>query len=487
MYTLFRTFRRTLLVLACLAALARSASAVDLRGVLTGYTFTSWSRKDGLVGPVWAIAQDANGFLWLGTDSALVRFDGVRFASWEALGGQPLPHLPVRALSVTPQGTLWVGFGGSGGLARIDNRSVTSFVDTARPDFTGAVSAIAEGATGDVWVSSATGLYRFASDRWSRVGPADGLTSEGPVAGFLDRDGRLWASTPDGLFRRERPNEGTFSLVEATADPLRTISLSQDASGRVWATDGLSGFRALGEGPTYRGRDAGRGYRLLHDRLGQLWVATIGQGLWRVGDTAPTRGTLTVERATVLTGLSSDAVRTVFEDREGNIWAGTTDGVDRLVPHRVTPFTDLGVVNTLDTTIDGRVWVGTADGLVAFARGTRGWHVADSRIPLRGATAVRGSRAGGLWVATANALYRVNGSTATPLPPPHPGKPISIDALATDEHGEAWVVTSGGEILETDVAGVARDWTAGRRGGTQSPNGLIDLSARGHRGRRAAD
>ncbi len=450
MYALLRPFRRLLLVLACLAALASSASAVDLHGVLTGYTFTSWSRKDGLVGPVWAIAQDANGFLWLGTDSALVRFDGVRFTSWETLGGQPLPRLPVRALSVTPQGTLWVGFGGSGGVARIDNRSVTSFVDTTSPDFTGVVSAIIEGAAGDIWVSSSAGLSRFANERWSRVGAADGLTSEGPVAGFLDREGRLWASTPDGLFRRERANEGTFSLIEATADPLRTISLSQDGNGRVWATDGLIGFRALGTGPTYRGRDAGRGYRLLHDRLGQLWVATIGQGLWRVDETTPTRGTLAVERATVLTGLSSDAVRTVFEDREGNIWAGTTDGVDRLVPHRVTPFTDLGVVNTLDTAIDGRVWVGTADGLVAFAKGAKGWQAADARIPLRGATAVRGSKAGGLWVSTANALYRVNGNTATPLPPPHSGQPVSIDALATDEHGEAWVVTAGGEILKTD-------------------------------------
>src|SRR5829696_4411723 len=102
--------------------------AVDLRDVLTDYTFTSLSRKDGLVGPVWAIAQDANGFLWLGTDTGLLRFDGVRFVSWEGLGGQALPRLPVRALSVTPAGTLWLGFGAGGGLARIDNRAVTTFV-----------------------------------------------------------------------------------------------------------------------------------------------------------------------------------------------------------------------------------------------------------------------------------------------------------------------------------------------------------------------
>ena len=449
--TLLRiTGRRLLLAVLCLTTPASSAHAVDLRDVLTGYTFTSWSRKDGLVGPVWAIAQDANGFLWLGTDSALVRFDGVRFVTWEGLGGQPLPRLPVRALSVTPSGTLWVGFGGSGGLARIDNRAVTSFVDASSPDFSGPVTSIIESPTGVVWVSATTGLHRFANSRWDRIGANDGLSGDGPVNGFVDTDGGLWASTPDGLFRRESADEGAFTLVERTADPLRTISLSQDRRGRVWATDGFVGFRALGAGPVYRGHDAGRGYRLLHDRVGQLWVATIGQGLWRVDDSVLTRGTPTVERATVLTGLSSDAVRTVFEDRDGNIWAGTTDGVDRLGPHRVTPFTGLGVVNTLDTTTDERVWVGTADGLVAFARDTRGWQVADARIPVRGATAVRGSKAGGLWVSTATALYRVLGNVATQVTPPHEGKPFTIEAIATDDTGEAWVVSSGGEISKTE-------------------------------------
>src|SRR3954469_11320875 len=98
--------RRPTVLIAALTALCllvqTRLGAVDLRDVLTGYTYTSWSRKDGLVGPVWAITQDGNGFLWLGTDSGLVRFDGVRFFTWEALGGQPLPRLPIRALLVAP-------------------------------------------------------------------------------------------------------------------------------------------------------------------------------------------------------------------------------------------------------------------------------------------------------------------------------------------------------------------------------------------------
>ena len=70
-------------MLFCAAAYSPSLHAVDLRDVLTEYTATTWSRKDGLAGPVWAFAQDANGFLWIGTDSGLIRFDGVRFMPWE--------------------------------------------------------------------------------------------------------------------------------------------------------------------------------------------------------------------------------------------------------------------------------------------------------------------------------------------------------------------------------------------------------------------
>src|SRR4029079_9693920 len=86
------------LLLCC--GLIAEVHAVDLRNVLTDYTLTSWSRKDGLTGPVWAIAQDGDGFLWLGNDDGLVRFDGVRFVPWDRLGAAPLPRLTVRSLHV---------------------------------------------------------------------------------------------------------------------------------------------------------------------------------------------------------------------------------------------------------------------------------------------------------------------------------------------------------------------------------------------------
>jgi signal transduction histidine kinase/sugar lactone lactonase YvrE len=470
--------RRLIIValVVCTVWSARVSTAVDLRDVLTGYTYTSWSRKDGLIGPVWAIAQDGNGFLWLGTDAALIRFDGVRFMSWEGLGGQPLPRLPIRALFVTPSGTLWVGFGGSGGLARIDNRAVTTFVASEGVESIGAVTSIVEDHEGTAWASAATGLYHLEQSRWVHAGTADGLPQEGAVNAFVDRAGALWVSTLEGLYRRDKASSGPFQRVEPSFDPQRTVSLSEGPDGRLWATDSLVGFREVGLKPDARGHEGGRGFRLLHDRDGNLWVATIGQGLWRATLTPGSSRRMVVERTTVLSGLSSDAVRTVFEDRDGNIWAGTTEGVDRLVPHRVTPWTGLGLVNTIDVASDGRVWAGTADGLIQFLRDDGRWHPSETRVPIRSATAIRGPVTGGLWVTTTAALYRVQGSSIVQVPPPKLEGELVIEALATDADGEAWVVTSSGDVLRTEKGMLRPNGHIAELRGVRTNAALVDRS-----------
>ncbi len=426
------------------------AAAVDLRDVLTGYTYTSWSRKDGLVGPVWAIAQDVNGFLWLGTDSALIRFDGVQFTTWESLGGAPLPRLAVRALHVGRDGTMWIGFGAGGGLARIQGRTLTTFPSAAGGGATGTVSLLAEDAAGTMLAAAAEGLFRFDGTQWLRVGAGDGVPGDGAAAVAADGE-QVWAVTSDGLFRRPT-GRAAFERVGAVpgGQPVPNAVLS-DRSGRVWVTDPASGVRLLqASGPATGPTDgnSGRGYRLLTDRDGNLWVATIGQGLWRIrAGAAGARGPL-VERTTLLSGLSSDAVRTVFEDRDGNIWVGTTEGVDRLVPHRITPWSDLGLVNTIDSAPDGRVWAGTVDELIPFSRRDGTWEPDATRIAVRGATALRITASNIVWVATPSGLLRVDGTVARPVSAPRTG--FGIDALATGPDGDAWVVASGGDVYRTD-------------------------------------
>ncbi len=170
----------------------------------------------------------------------------------------------------------------SGGLARIDNRAVTSFVASDVANSTGAVTSILEDQaepSGRQRPPDCIGSLTTVGSGWA---PLTGCPMKATVNAFVDRSGGLWVSTSDGLYHRKRSSAGHFEQVEPSVDPLRPLSLSQDPEGRIWTTDPLVGFRALGDGRSLRGSEAGRGYRLLHDRDGNLWVATIGQGLWRV-------------------------------------------------------------------------------------------------------------------------------------------------------------------------------------------------------------
>src|SRR5437667_9430311 len=99
------------LVMSLRSATPRPVQTSGADNVLSGYSLTSWTDGDGVpLGTVYAIGQDADGYLWIGTDAGLLRFDGVRFTPWEEIGDTPLPKSPVSALWVARDGSLWVGF-----------------------------------------------------------------------------------------------------------------------------------------------------------------------------------------------------------------------------------------------------------------------------------------------------------------------------------------------------------------------------------------
>ena len=442
------------LVVLCLTGLwPRSIHAVDLRDVLTDYTITSWSRKDGVVGPVWALAQDADGFLWTGTDAGLQRFDGVRFVSWENLGGASLPQLTVRALRVASDQSIWVGFGAGGGIARISGRSVRVFAE-ADGAFTGAVTTIVEDDDRSIWVAGTGGLHRFANGRWQRLGAEHGLPNVGATTVFIDSSRRLWVSTSAGLFVRRDPSVDRFEQADDPADPVRPLSISQDRSGRIWTTDYIVGFRAVGQRVTPRRDQYGRGYRILHDRQGNRWIGTIGQGLWRLAS-RPEDEPETFERATVLSGLSSDAVRSIIEDRDGNIWVGTTEGIDRLVPHRVTPWTGLGLVSSLSAAPGPSLLVGTEDEIIHFGLQRGVWRPDPERVAAPGMQSVRGGVGGRTWVSTIEGLHRLEQRRLVHVPFPPGVRPAPIEALAADPRGGVWVIAGDGLVLRDEGNGLS--------------------------------
>ncbi len=386
-------------------------------------------------GGVSTITQDADGYLWLGTDRGLIRFDGVRFLPYPKTGTVPLPQAPVSALWSSRDGTLWVGFRDQLGVRRIVRGEV---FDTPRADGLpmSSVSGLVADRANTMWAASGSGLFRLREKTWQPVDTRSGFPATSVTNLAVSRAGTLYAATPDGAFKLL---EGSQHFEPIDGSEL-AVDVNDDSAGRSVFTDPIVGFRVVGESVSdHRKRESAIGFRLLSDSHGAIWLGTWGQGLWRVPH-SPRTGKDPIEKVTVLSGLSSNGIRTLFEDREGNIWAGTFDGLDRLSPNLVEPFLNIGVVRALDATPSGDTWVGTTRELIRFStRSELQTGVPNRRFDVGPVTALTIDGAA-VWVLTSTGLVKINGdrTTRVPLPPTH--NLTRIVAMKADRQGGLWFV-----------------------------------------------
>ncbi len=359
---------RRALVSACAAiTLAISGSAQQ-------YGLRTYSVEHGLPSSaVFAMAEDADGYLWIGTAQGAARTNGLRF---EHIGRkQGLPHDAVTALAADDSGSVWLGFA-NGAVARWVNGRIT--VMHAGPSAT--VKAIA--VRGDeVWcATSGQGILRLHPGGEERHGRNHGLRSEQVNALCVDQHERLIAGTDSGLFLL---SEARWQAVAVGGLPhLRVQALHGDAQGLLVGT--ANGFAEL---------DASLAPLALERRfLGMQPLAIPDPDLTAVLRAA--NGDLWLGTATGLlhltrhggypnlreiregNGLGHDLVRCLIQDRSGAIWAGTGfGGITKHTSDAFMHFTDrdgLGsrTVSALHRTPEGSLWLGTAGGGVSLWAGS---------------------------------------------------------------------------------------------------------------------
>jgi signal transduction histidine kinase/ligand-binding sensor domain-containing protein len=331
-------------VFALVLGLASAPAPADAN-TTAGYSLMSWTDADGrALGAVYALAEDRDGYLWLGTDAGLFRFDGARFTAWNQLSDDPLPDGSVTALRVAADGSLWAGFDSAGVRKLVAGRDVP-IPGNSRLD---KVTDIVEDRKGTMWAVADSALYTLGRTGWQLIQLPWKDQPGRVLQPAVLSDGSLWVSTRWGVFRHADDRDA-FQLVSGG----HIWGLTSDRQGTVWTTDTVHGFRRIGSvGATSPGIE-GAGNRLLVDGHGNIWVATFADGLWRAKDGR------VVERASLRTGLSSDSVLSLAEDRDGNIWVGTTAGLHRFRPRRLTPVENVGFVLTIEPAADGGMWVAT--------------------------------------------------------------------------------------------------------------------------------
>jgi signal transduction histidine kinase/ligand-binding sensor domain-containing protein len=351
-----------MLTFAVVLCFDQSGFALDLSLDIRQYAHTAWKTRDGFTpGAITAIEQTPDGYLWLGTELGLVRFDGVRAVRWQPPTGEHLPSNYITKLMVSRDGTLWIAT--SSGLASWKSGQLTNYPEVAgHASFT-----LVQDREGTIWFG-ANEPGRLCAIHGGKL-QCYGAGSFGPqvVDLYEDRNSNLWVSAVTGVWRWKPglPKQQPFSrgVVEANA-------LIEDDNGTLLlATNG--GLKRLVEGriqsyvpPGVSG--AFRPNRLFRSSDGALWVGTF-QGLlrFRQGRT---------DKVGVADGLSGDQITSIFEDREGDVWVGTNGGLDRFREYALPTISRSEGLSSSDAYSiqagrDGSVWIGTSSGLNRWTNG----------------------------------------------------------------------------------------------------------------------
>jgi signal transduction histidine kinase/streptogramin lyase len=362
----------SIIILALL--LCTPAFCIDRDRQIEQLNHTAWTAKDGAPDKIVALAQTTDGYLWLGTNRGLFRFDGVTFESFKPRSGTGLPRNDVTALLAVPGGGLWVGMRTSG-ISLVENETVTNYgQQDGLP--VGSVRSIARDRSGTIWAVTRGGIAQLKGSHWVVAG-ADRNVPSNCYTVFVDREGTLWIGAEDRVvFLPE--GHTNFQLA---ADHLTNARKFAEASdGTVWMAEigrSVRPVRVSGRSMTSAQAEVRVGSQaILIDKVGSLWIPTLGDGIRRV-PYPDQMGALKIseygpeaEIFTVKDGLSGNYAQCILEDREGNVWIGTDAGLDRFRQAAFVPvFLPSGSSGfTLTAREQGAIWVSSQNRLLMQVR-----------------------------------------------------------------------------------------------------------------------
>lgn len=428
--------------------------AVDPAGHLSQYGHSIWRVRDGYFGGApQAITQTADGYIWVGTEAGLFKFDGVTFVRFGAQSGEALTSSAILSLLGARDGSLWIGT--DAGLAHLVDNRLTLYLENEG----WLVAEIFEDREGRIWFrrnrsgDRTHSLCQVADPGVHCYGSEDGVEvlGTGPIA--QDPSGDLWLGSGTG-FVRWRPGASTVYRPKV----LESNDMSNGVVGLVPASDGSLwvGMAGLGRGaglqhlvdgklkpflaPDLNGETLAV-TALLNDRQNSLWVGTETQGLYKI------RGVET-DHIDSTEGLSSDWVKSIFVDREGNVWAATSQGIDMFRDFRVKTIShreglNKGAVESLAASRDGSLWVGAGGRLQVLRSGRASFFGPGEKLPRDVVTSLFLDDADRLWAGIINRLFVYDRGSFREVTKQDGGALGMAMGIAEDSDHNIWVESAG--------------------------------------------
>jgi signal transduction histidine kinase/ligand-binding sensor domain-containing protein len=427
------------------------APALDPSLEVNQYAHTAWKVRNGFIkGGIFAMAQGPDGYLWLGTEFGLVRFDGVRAVPWQPPVGQRLPSNFITSLLFARDGTLWIGT--QPGLTSWKDGKITTYPQIA--GLTGKV--LLQDRAGTIWVgvSRSPAGAKLCSIQGARMDcyGGDGKLGGGILGLYEDALRNLWVGTDTG-FWRWKPGPPKFFPATSEASGIRGFA-DDDGRGLLVSVEGgirrlvHDGFEA--RPLPYHGLTAAAS-QIFRDRDGSLWVTTFTHGLVHVH-----QGRLDTFSSS--DGLSGDGVFSILEDREGNVWVGTLSGLDRFRDYSVATISRRqglgGPVTSTLAARDGSVWItdGTRTSLNRWDHGTMSvWRYSNGVGRPRGTIdglapdSVYEDSSGRIWATTVHQLGYLDHGRIAPILSYPSG---FIRGIAEGPPGHLWLASQQNGLLQ---------------------------------------
>jgi signal transduction histidine kinase/ligand-binding sensor domain-containing protein len=449
------------LVLACSSALY----GLDPSRTLTQYVHRIWQNQQGLPeASIFSLLQTHDGYLWLGTQTGLVRFDGVRFASLESIYPGAPSNVWIRATVEDSQGALWVATN-EVGVIRIAKGVVTRFsLKEGMPAETISCLVSIKGAGNsddEVWACTAAGLARISNGKVTVFRTDQGLPGNDIRAAAVGPDGKLWVGSDNarlGVWNgwRFETRQLTSIPSDAAVRALISYPAGKTGAGSLWVgtTEGLVELKNGEEhlSTVKHGLADNWVMSLATSSNGSLWVGTRnGFSRWRDGE---------IDSFRTKDGLSQSTVFSVYEDREGSLWVGTKHGLNQFVDGRAVPYTVNEGLPSNDTgpvieSRHGNMWIGTLGAGLSEYDGRRFSSVTKanglaSNFVRALVTAVAGDDEI-LWVGTDRGLSRLRNGRVDQTFTTAQGLPSNdIRDLMIADSGVLWIATSEGAAALRD-------------------------------------
>ncbi len=443
---------------AALLLIGAPAAGLNPDRTILQYKHTRWTGTEGPVAGIIRIAQSPDGYLWLAAFDGLYRFDGLVFERIDHELGRGAEDYPTGLLAAR-NGDVWVYYHVSKSFAVYRGGRLRN-VAAPKPD--GTVIGLEQTPDGDIWVAGGRPgqpMLRYHKGAWLKVQPTGPNVHDTNMGMQVTADGALWVAYIDAVYRLPLGGSGFQRII---SDPGAKMRLSLDPDGRLWVT-GVSGSRPITEpGGRWTGHPAAfrypsdnfqrRGFSIF-DRQGNLWVARRKDGVERLRRPSPLGPHGRPDRPEeyrAKDGLTSDAAYTIFEDKEGDIWVGTTSGLDR--------FRDADIVteplmnapasygDILFADSRGRVFIGEGDAVYRVDPGGSPVPVLTKVIEPE---AICEGPHGAIWIALADHIAVLDGDRIRRVAKP-PGLATGIKDCGVDRWGRFWFsAESDGLLLMT--------------------------------------